>query len=150
MTPFAYAKEWAEVYPERFAEVEQFFLAQGCRFYQNSSYIYNLRDEVWLDYKSAAQVFPSLSADLSENACDIEITKQELERLLNTSELPSTGYALLYFDLPRDKENPLRDIRRILSDEMRMNYEQRLQRLDSFTGAKKYKVITSTKGLKPL
>lgn len=141
----AHASEnWERLYPDRFDTVEQFFLQQGCSFYQGAGYLYDLDQEHWLTYDEATSHYPELQNQLTDVECELSATLEELSELINIESFEESGLVLLYFDVARDESG---DNRNIFTASMRENYQNRLDRLSEFKKIPKYRIIPSRVGL---
>ncbi|RUO26890.1 hypothetical protein CWE09_09425 [Aliidiomarina minuta] len=143
----AHASEsWERVYPERFDTVEQFFLQQGCQFYQGAGYLYDLDQEHWLTFDEAASHYPELENTLTDVECELSASVEELSQLINIESFKESGLVLLYFDVARDAGG---DNRNVFTSGMLENYQNRLDRLSEFEELPKYRIIPSRVGLVP-
>ncbi|MBA3988893.1 MAG: hypothetical protein C0463_07160 [Idiomarina sp.] len=138
------SENWENLYPERFDTLEQFFLQQGCSFYQGAGYLYDLDKGHWLTYDEAILRYPKLENTLTDVECKLSATVDELSQLINIESFTESGLVLLYFDVARDESG---DNRNIFSVRMRENYQRRLDSLSEFEELPKYRIIPSRVGL---
>ncbi|MBR9908094.1 MAG: hypothetical protein GYB30_08565 [Gammaproteobacteria bacterium] len=141
LTPAAQAQQnWVEAFPERYETVEQFFLQHGCKYAQNSAYIYEPSSGIWWSSKEAINAYPNVSYAFMAEPCDIAVEQQTLERLLNVK-FGTAQRIVLYFDITRDEHVDMRNIIR-KNKGMWEKYQRRLSLLNEFNELPKYKVIT--------
>ena len=137
------SEEWENLYLERFEPLEQFFLRQGCLFYQGAAYLYDLDKGHWLTYDEAASHHPELADTLTNVECTLSATIDELSQLISIESFNESGLILLYFDVARDESG---DNRSIFTVRMRENYQRKLDRLSEFDMLPKYRIIPPRSG----
>lgn len=140
---FASTKQnWIETYPDNADRLEAFFLKQGCDFLQNAGRVYDLENERWLSASDVKEKFAPISEHIFDFDCDFKTTRSELATLIDyPGELPSNGYALVYFDLAvADNGNTHISM---FSDDFIQKYNQRVQVLGQFDKTLNIRVLPS-------
>ncbi|PHR64750.1 MAG: hypothetical protein COA51_07055 [Idiomarina sp.] len=138
-------QHWIKTYPNHVSTLEQFFLKQDCDFLQNAGRVYDLENERWLRASEVEEKFAPISEHVFDFDCDFQTTRDELATLINyPDELPSSGYALVYFDLAvADNGNTHISM---FSDSFIESYNKRVQVLGEFDKTLNIRVLPSLVG----
>jgi hypothetical protein len=138
-------QSWIETYPAHVDTLEAFFLEQNCDFLQNAGHVYDLASERWLSAEEVSDKFPTISEHIFNLGCDFKTSRNELETLINyPDDLPTSGYALIYFDLAV-ADNGKTHIS-MFSDSFIANYNKRVQVLGQFDKTLNIRVLPSLVG----
>ncbi|SFR46118.1 hypothetical protein SAMN04488070_1260 [Pseudidiomarina maritima] len=138
-------QNWIETYPANVDTLDAFFLEQDCDFLQNAGHVFDLASERWLSAEEVSDKFPQISEHIFDFGCDFQTSRNELEKLINYPDaLPTSGYALIYFDLAV-ADNGKTHIS-MFSDSFIANYNKRVQVLGQFDKTVNIRVLPSLVG----